>query len=343
MSHKDLVIINNEKISKKENHFYCDNIDIKTIPEGLKKSFNVKLVARKSIKRRFQKINIEKISTSLNIFSFLCSIFNTFKNDGTKYLIISITPYTFFSYLLLFIFRKKVFLYLRSNGYEEYKAILGFFGPAIYHIMFKTVTFNSKIITCQERLFQKEKSKIVFPSELNSLWLENLKISPLDKPRLLYVGRIKIEKGIYSLLKILNEIDMDFEFSIVGDNIEKLSKEVIQNKKIKLYSFQTDNNILIDFYDKNNIFILPSFTEAHPKVLDESLARSRPVIIFKEIEHIIQNKKGIFVSNRDKNSLIEKVNFIMNNYQQIQKDIKKNILPTKSEFISQIADILNSS
>ena len=39
MSNKDLVIINNEKISNDNNGFYCDNVDIKTIPESLNKNF----------------------------------------------------------------------------------------------------------------------------------------------------------------------------------------------------------------------------------------------------------------------------------------------------------------
>ena len=34
-----LVLINNEKVSKKENKFYCENIDMKSIPEGLSKNF----------------------------------------------------------------------------------------------------------------------------------------------------------------------------------------------------------------------------------------------------------------------------------------------------------------
>ena len=48
---------------------------------------------------------------------------------------------------------------------------------------------------------------------------------------------------------------------------------------------------LIKFYDDHNIFILPSFTEGHPMALLEALARSRPVIIFDEIKHVIGNKK----------------------------------------------------
>ena len=84
----------------------------------------------------------------------------------------------------MFFFRKEVFVYLRSDGYEEYKAILGFVGPLIYHLMFKIITQKAKVITCQERLYAKEKSNLVFPSELNSLWLENIKKPLLEKPKL---------------------------------------------------------------------------------------------------------------------------------------------------------------
>ncbi len=345
MFHKDLIIINNEKISKKTNNsfqksFFCYNIDIKTIPEDLNKNFNVALIARRSKEETFHQINIEKIEVSSNIFTFLLSIFKTFKKSKISYLIISITPYTFFSYLLLFLFRKKVFVYLRSNGYEEYKAIFGFIGPAIYHVMFKIVTFKSEVITCQERLFTKRKSHIVFPSELNSLWLKNTKKPLLDKPRILYVGRMKVEKGIFSLTNILDEIEMDFTFTIVGGGAYKFPK-IIKNKKIIFSQFINETNTLIDVYDNHNIFILPSFTEAHPKVVDESLARSRPVIIFEEINHIIQNRKGIFVSKRDKKALVETINFIMKNYSDIQESMSKNKLPTKKEFVSQMTNILS--
>ena len=44
------------------------------------------------------------------------------------------------------------------------------------------------------------------------------------------------------------------------------------------------------------MFILPSFTEGQPMALLESLSRLRPVIIFKEIDHVIQNRVGIFIS-----------------------------------------------
>ena len=172
MFYKNLVIIDNEKISKKNGDFYCDNFEAK-ISEDLNKELNVTIVARKSKIDRASKINLEKVKISSNIFSFLINIFKTFGDKETNYLIISITPYTFLSYILLFIFNKKVFVYLRSDGHEEYKAILGFLGPIIYNLMFRLVTFKSRIITCKKRLFIKRKCELVFPSELDSSWQKN--------------------------------------------------------------------------------------------------------------------------------------------------------------------------
>ena len=89
-----------------------------------------------------------------------------------------------------------------------------------------------------------------------------------------------------------------------------------------------------------NIFILPSFTEGHPMVLLEALARLRPVIVFKDIDHVIEKKKGIFVAERNIESLVEKIEFIKKNYESIQEEMKKNKLPTKQEFLENLINII---
>jgi len=336
MSNKDLVIVANEKISKINHNYSCDNIDIKSVPEGLNRNLKVLLIARNSKTERSNQINIKDILTSSNIIFFLLNIFKTFKNKKTNYLIISISPYTFFASLLLYLFRKNFFVYLRSNGYEEYRAILGFVGPPIYHLMYSTVTLKSKVISCQKRLFNKRESHLVFPSELSDLWLSNISEPVLDKPRLLYVGRIKIEKGIFSLLNIYKKMDKNIELSILG----KDEKTELKNNNINFIEYQKNISSLIKIYDNHNITILPSFTEAHPKVIDESLSRNRPVIIFSDIAHIVGDKKGIFVSERNAEDLLKTIKFIMNNFTNIFQEMSKNRLPTKEKFISQMTDII---
>ena len=338
MPSKELVIIDNEKISKKGDSFYCDNYEAK-ISEDFKSFFDVTIIARKSKISRACYINLEKIKISSNIFSFLFNVFKTFKKNNVKYLIIAINPYTFFACLLLLLFRKNFFIYLRSDGHEEYKAILGFLGPIIYNAMFKIATFKTRIITCQKRLFTKRNSDIVYPSELNSLWINNKQKPLLDKPRLLYVGRIKVEKGIFSLFKIFDEIKIDTGLTVVG----RKEKVNYSNEKVKFIGPIYDSKSLIKIYDDHNIFILPSFTEAHPKVVDESLSRGRPVIIFDEIKHIIQNRKGVFVSKRNSKSFLETIDYVIKNYTTIQESMIQNKLPTKEEFILQMSNILNSN
>ena len=105
------------------------------------------------------------------------------------------------------------------------------------------------------------------------------------------MGRIKVEKGIYSLIKILNEMELDYKISII--NSEKFHDKKLENKNIEIINFQNKNDSIINIYDDHNIFILPSFTEGHPQVLDESLSRLRPVIIFPEISHVTRNRDGV--------------------------------------------------
>ena len=41
---KQLVIITNDRIFEKEKNFFCDNIDLKSIPEGVSKKLDVFLI-----------------------------------------------------------------------------------------------------------------------------------------------------------------------------------------------------------------------------------------------------------------------------------------------------------
>ena len=61
---KKLIIISNEKTSINEGKTYCENIDLKSIPEGLNKSFDVSLILKKSNIECIHQINLEKGSVS---------------------------------------------------------------------------------------------------------------------------------------------------------------------------------------------------------------------------------------------------------------------------------------
>ena len=340
MSKKNLVILNNEKVFSDENNFYCDDMDVKSIPEGLALYNDVFYISRSLKKRGKHKLNLKNIKVASNIFAFLYYIFNTFKIKNNNYLLISISPYTFVSFLFLRLFRKKVFVYLRSSGHEEYKHIIGPWAVIIYDLMYKIVTFKTNVIVVDYRLHNKEKkSHLARPSKLDSLWLSDNKEATIDQIKLLYVGRINPEKGILEFLKMLDQLELKAYLSIVS-NVKNLK---VNENKVKLLGHGFDTKSLINIYDDNNIIILPSFTEGHPQVVDEALARGRPVVIFEDISHIIQGKKGIFISKRNIVSLSKTLNYIMKNYRKIEKDIKKNILPTREDFVKSISSIIETN
>ena len=330
-----LFIISNESISSNNDENFCDNIDLKSIPEELNNFFDVTLIARKSNHIRSKKINLKNIFLSNNIIYFLFLIIRSFKEKNSKYLIISLSPYTFLGSLLLKIFSKQHFLYLRSDGFEEYRAIFGTVGVIIYKIFFFIGTINANLIACREHLLKRKKGTVVQPSQLNEKWFQNIETKPI-KTNLLYVGRLRIEKGIFSLIKIVK--NKNLSLTIVTSEKEVKLKDNYKN--IRLITFENKNDAIIKIYDECNILILPSYTEAHPQVLDEALARCRPVIIFKEIEHVKRDRLGVFVCERNFESLNNKINHILNNYQNIFNEIKMNKLPTKKNFINQLKEII---
>ena len=78
-------------------------------------------------------------------------------------------------------------------------------------------------------------------------------------------------------------------------------------------------------------------------MVDESLARRRPVLIFEDIKHIVKGRKGIFISQRIIDSITKTLNFIMQNYENIQKEIDQNKFPLEEDMFKQISEIIKTN
>lgn len=336
---KKLNIIMNERIYKDQHYFYSENIDCKSIVEGLKDKFELTLFARRTKVKKKNKLFFFNINLSNNILIFLSNVlFSTKYRKNSTYLIISITPYTFLSYLILFFFTKNIFLYLRSDGFKEYSSILGDKWIFLYSLMFYIITRKVKIISCTSTLSRGNPFHLVQPSEIDNDWISNRICKKNSQIKILYIGRLKIEKGIFNLIDLLENIDdNNINLSIVGEKSDLIKNF---NYRINFLDYVFNKNELIQLYDTHDILILPSYTEAHPKVLDEALARLKPVIIFNDINHIINGRFGVFSSDRDPHKLKETIYFIINNYNKICNNIKKNKLPTKEYFLNNLVDII---
>ena len=228
---KSLFLISNEKIFQNNEMFFCDNLDMKSTPEGLNKYFDVKVIARKSKISRLQKLNLENVKTFSNIFSYILEVIKSLKNNNSQFLIISLTPFTFLAGITLIILGKKPYLDFRSNGYDEYKIILGILGKFIYHLMFTIITKFSILISCREYILMGKKGFIISPSQLDTSWHKNHTKPSITTIRLIYVGRIKKEKGIFSLLNLIKE-KSKINLTIVGASEED---EIIYQSNVNIF------------------------------------------------------------------------------------------------------------
>ena len=338
---QDLVIVNNEKCFRINNKLYCQNIEIKLLSEDLKKYFDLRFILRNSKVKPVHQLNQDNIKIASNIGSFLYNILIYTLKRNTKFLLISITPYTFLSFLILFLFRKKIYLYLRSDGQKETKHIFGKKFLFIYNLMQFLMIKGSKLIVVNNEIVKNRNFSIVQPSSLDKSWTNNVTNPNLNKITLLYVGRLKVEKGIYSLINIFSKFVKNKSNSTLtmighGDQILNLPPE------INLLEPTANKNDLINIYDHHNLLILPSFTEGYPRVILESLSRRRPVLVFDEISHVKKDFYGVYVCKRNEKSFTEAVEYIFKNYNSIKFELEKNKLPTREDFALQLSKLINS-
>ena len=165
--------------------------------------------------------------------------------------------------------------------------------------MFSIVTSYSTVIALHDRLYKKKNGFVITSSTLDEKWMTNFKEAKLDKIRFLYVARVNPEKGIYEFLEMFKKIKGDAQVSIIGKtknlSLQQKFKNLIKDSKnIKFPGYISDRKKLIETFDNHNILILPSYTEGQPYVVDESLSRRRPVLIFEDIAHIIKGRKRYF-------------------------------------------------
>jgi len=158
---KKIYLISNDKIWS-SNKNYTSNNDLNNIITCLNKKYEVNLICRKSstkldfeLNKNLKYLNLKKITEKkINI------------------LLISITPYIFFVFFYLTYIKGndlKGFVYLRSDGFLEYKIKYGFIGYYIYAFMFFFIKRKLKVLSCSKYFTNVKSKKILHPSELNSL------------------------------------------------------------------------------------------------------------------------------------------------------------------------------
>ena len=170
----------------------------------------------------------------------------------------------------------------------------------------------------------------------NSITYSLSNITPKQKKhiplKLLFVGRNDPKKGFNFLLNTLKDIH-NISLDVIGFNRE-------DKDNITYHGTIKDKNIIASFYKKNDILVLPSYSEGMATVLLEAMSYGMPCIatyIGASSELVIDNKTGWLIKPGRKDLLIEAIenakNVSRNEYLTLSRNCINHI---KENYISKM-------
>jgi glycosyltransferase involved in cell wall biosynthesis len=156
--------------------------------------------------------------------------------------------------------------------------------------------------------------------------------------RLLYVGRLIREKGVYDLIEAFSKLQkrMAYRLSIVGDGIERsqLEKEVKKQGLGDYVQFTgyLRGQQLYNAYKNSHIFVLASWSEGLPVVLLEAMNAGLPIVTTRlrgALDYLQDGIHAIFVPARDPTALAAGLTTVLENAELRNKMSKANLQKVK--------------
>ena len=120
-------------------------------------------------------------------------------------------------------------------------------------------------------------------------------------------------------------VDEDIKLTVVGEG--KLKDKAIGVSNIKLVG-RIPNEKLFGYYDKNDVLILPSYTEAFPLTILESMARGLAIVTTKipGVDEIVENERnGYLFRSGDVDKVVKIPSYLKNNCMLINYMSKNNL------------------
>jgi N-acetyl-alpha-D-glucosaminyl L-malate synthase BshA len=159
---------------------------------------------------------------------------------------------------------------------------------------------------------------------------------------ILFIGHLEAFKGIYELIdafcKVKGKIN-NLKLMIIGEGHEE------QKVKEKVSELELDNFIIFtgkispeviqNFYQMADIFVLPSYTEGLPLVVIEAMACGLPVIVSNVggIPEIVRDgENGFIIQPKERGKLAIKLEILANDPNLREKYGKKSIQIIDDEF-----------
>lgn len=285
--------------------------------ESIKSKKNIKLLILnfKNINTGTLYKNIIKI-----IYNFILAL--VFKRKLIRKekidIIYSSTIINIFPIILGIISKKRIIWHIHER-YNDYWRIYN----SKLDILMKYFFINSEVIFLSNKLRDSWKKRLKIEKQLKDYVIYNFIKENVNKKEkfnskitLGFAGTFCERKNPYLFVELIEKLNKKYEIDAImcGSKIKEGIIQYIEEKRIKLSNLKLYDYIEINsFYNKIDIFILPSYNEAWPLVAIEAIEANIIPVITKEsdLDEIFQEEKNIFYFNpndlKDLETKIEKI------------------------------------
>jgi len=261
--------------------------------------------------------------------------------------LIHLNPFNFTELILLFIARihgKKCIATMHSNiNYHFPTYIIALEMTRLIIVYNVTLWLADRIVflTCDHlenyRKFSLLKNRFRKKAVIIPNAMESERILPERKPvskrplTCIFVGRFERRKGIYDLLALAEQLqEEEIRFLVIGFGPLQPQKPL---KNVKIVGSVSNDN-LFDYYDKSDILLMPSYSEAFCITILEALARGLAILTYDipgMREKIEEGRNGYLFPPGDIEKMKERLLFLKDN-PQIMNRISTNNLADARQF-----------
>lgn len=220
--------------------------------------------------------------------------------------------------------------------------------------------FRDKVLA--EYVTQKYEGQIakkcyVIPNGIDDFWhLNENKFDKVEKENrirqrkmvLIYAGRIDKNKNLLLTVDMISKLiqeNWNIKYIVVGRNEDDgVFKQLIRNSFVE-YHTQTNQENLLSYYRKSDIFIMPSKSETFGLVYAEAMSQGLPVIYTRGQGFDGQYEEGVVgysVSANRTEDIIRAIEQICNNYVTISRTAKEKSRDYRWSKIARIYEGLYS-
>jgi len=157
-------------------------------------------------------------------------------------------------------------------------------------------------------------------------WIDTGQFAPFDKikrfkDRILFVGRLSVEKNLPLLFKALQGRNLHLDILGVGDLGEEL-EDMAVNMGLKIqFIDRISNDQMPELYNRYNVYVLCSRYEGNPKTLLEAMSCGCAVIgtDVSGIREVIQHESSGLLVSEDHNSLRSAIQRLLTDHSLCRK------------------------